>query len=78
MKDNNFLSWVILAIAVILVFGILSFNRIGGYGGMMSRYSMMGGYGYGAMFFGWITWILVIALIIAAIYWLIKSANAKK
>ena len=36
------------------------------------------GYGYSMMFFGWITWILIITLIIAAIYWLIKTANKKK
>jgi len=36
-----------------------------------------GNYGYGMMFFGWIIWILFIALIIAAIYWLVKSANRK-
>ena len=41
-------------------------------------YNMMYGYGYNMMFFGWITWILIIALIIAAIYWLIKTANKKK
>ena len=39
---------------------------------------MMYGYGYNMMFFGWITWILIIALIIATIYWLIKTANKKK
>ena len=48
--------------------------------GMMggARGMMYGGYGYGMMFFGWLTYLLVIALIIAAIYWLIKSANRKK
>ena len=41
-------------------------------------YNMMYGYGYNMMFFGWITWVLIIALIIAAIYWLIKTADKKK
>ncbi len=45
-------------------------------GGMM--YGLYGGYGTGMMLFSWITSILVIALIIAGIYWLIKSANKKK
>ena len=40
--------------------------------------SMMGSYGTGMLFFNWITYLLVIALIIAAIYWLIKSANKKR
>ena len=45
-------------------------------GGMM--YGIYGGYGAGMMLFSWVTYILVIALIIAGIYWLIKSANKKK
>ena len=49
-------------------------------GGMMSGYGnmMYGGYGSGTMIFGWVLSILVIALIAAAIYWLIKSANRRK
>ena len=44
-----------------------------------STYGMMsGGYGSGFMLFGWVTYILVIALIVSAIYWLVKSANKKK
>ena len=42
-------------------------------GGMMYGY-----YGSGMMFFGWITYLLFIALIVAAIYWLIRSANKRK
>ena len=38
---------------------------------------MMGGYGSGMMVFSWVTSLLVIGLIVAAIYWLIKSANKK-
>ncbi|MEK6859756.1 MAG: hypothetical protein AABX54_02980 [Nanoarchaeota archaeon] len=45
-------------------------------GGMM--YGIYGGYGSGMMLFSWVTYILVIALIVAAIYWLIKSAGKKK
>ncbi|VVB77772.1 Uncharacterised protein [uncultured archaeon] len=44
--------------------------------GMMNGF--YGGYGSGFMILSWLTFILVIALIIAAIYWLIKSANKKK
>jgi len=39
---------------------------------------MYGSYGSGMMFFGWITYLLFIALIVAAIYWLIRSANKKR
>lgn len=39
---------------------------------------MYGNYGSGMMFFGWITYLLFIALIGAAIYWLIRSANKRK
>ena len=45
-------------------------------GGMM--YGLYGGYGSGFMILSWITYILIIALIIAAIYWLIKNANRRK
>ena len=51
--------------------------------GMMSMMQMMSGYGSnygfgsGMMILGWITYLLVIILIISAIYWLIKSANKK-
>lgn len=71
-KDNNWI-WI-AAIAIILIFIILGFTNIAGYG---MRGMMYGNYGYGMMLFGWITWILVIALMIAAIYWLFKSANKK-
>lgn len=42
-------------------------------GGMMG-----GGYGYAGIVLSWVTYLLVIALIVAAIYWLVKSANKKK
>ena len=46
---------------------------------MGGAYNMMyGGYGSGMMFLGWISYLLVIALIVAAIYWFLKSANKKK
>ena len=37
-----------------------------------------GGYGTGMMLFSWVTYLLVIALIVAGIYWLIKNANRRK
>jgi len=45
---------------------------MGGYGGMM-----YGSYGSGAMIFGWLIGLLTVGLLIAAIYWMIKSANKK-
>lgn len=75
MKDNNNVwMWIFVAVCVVLLLGLFGFSGFRGYGmgGMM-----YGSYGYGMMFFGWITWVLVIALIIAAIYWLVKSANKR-
>jgi hypothetical protein len=46
--------------------------------GSMMYQMMYGGYGFGFAILSWITSLLVIGLIIAAIYWLIKSANRKK
>jgi hypothetical protein len=50
---------------------------------MAYNYPMMAGmmygqYGAGALVFSWIISLAVIALIVAAIYWLIKSANRRK
>jgi uncharacterized membrane protein len=43
-----------------------------------AMYQMMsGGYGFGFGILSWITSLLFIALIVAAIYWLVKSANRK-
>jgi len=53
----------------------------GGAGGMMSMMNMMtgyGGYGAGTMLLGWITYLLTIGLMIAGIYWLIKTANRRR
>jgi len=38
---------------------------------------MYGQYGLGLGILSWVTSLLVISLIVAAIYWLIKSANKK-
>lgn len=43
--------------------------------GMMSGFN--GSYGWGMMTFSWLFSLLVIALFIAAIYWLVKNANRK-
>jgi hypothetical protein len=52
----------------------------GGYGmmGMMSMMTGYGGYNAGAVLLGWITYLLTIALMIAGIYWLVKTANRKR
>ena len=74
MKNNNTLIWIILAICIVLLLGFFRFAGWRDYG----MIGMMGGnYGYGMMFFGWITWVLVIVFLIAGIYWLINNANKK-
>lgn len=52
----------------------------GGYGmtGMMNMMSGYGGYNAGAVLLSWITYLLTIALMIAGIYWLVKTANKKR
>src|SRR3989344_4905044 len=51
----------------------------GGYGmtGMMQMMTGYGGYNAGTILLSWITYLLTIALIIAGIYWLVKTANRK-
>jgi hypothetical protein len=59
-------------------------NQNYGMGGMMGMMQMMSGSGYagyynsGTILLSWITYLLFIALILSAVYWLIKSANRKK
>ena len=53
----------------------------GGMGGMTGMMNMMtgyGGYNAGAVLLSWITYSLTIALMIAGIYWLVKTANRKR
>ena len=78
IKTNFFIA-IILLIIIFSLFSLAGVSAqtntcpMGGYSGMMSGY-----YGAGGLFFGWITSVLVIILIITAIYWLIKSAQKKK
>lgn len=80
---NKFLIYV-LALSIFSLAGVSAQTDYSncplGYGGMMGGYGgmMSGYYGTGGLFFGWITSVLVIVLIAAAIYWLIKSAQRKK
>ena len=55
-------------------------NAYSGYGmgSMMQAMWGYGGYGGGIIFLSWLTYLLIIALIVCAIYWLIKNANRKK
>ena len=67
-KDNkNLIIVIAVVIGVLLLLGLFGFGFRG--------YGMMTGYDTGFMSFGWIMSILVIVLIIAGIYWLIKNAN---
>lgn len=71
-------QYFLIVLFVISLVGIASAQTYncpmgGGYGGMM-----YGSYGYGAMTLGWIISVLLIVLIVAAIYWLVKNANRRK
>lgn len=46
--------------------------------GSMMYQMMYGGYGLGLGILSWITSLLFIGLLVAGIYWLVKSANRKK
>jgi len=51
---------------------------VGGMTGMMNMMAGYGGYNAGAVLLSWITYLLTIALMIAGIYWLVKTANRKR
>lgn len=70
MKKISILIFVII-ISITAVFAEQNYPTCGGFS-MMSGY-----YGPGFATLSWITYILVIALIIAGIYWLVKSANKR-
>jgi len=64
MKNNETIIWIVIAIAIILIFS--GFNMMG-FGSMMPR---MFGYGFP---FGWIFMALVTAALVLLIIWLIKQ-----
>ena len=67
-KDNyNTIALVIVVVVVLIILGMFGF----GY----RNYGMMGGYNNGFMSFSGIFGILMVVLVIAGIYWLIKNAN---
>ena len=62
---------------VILVIFLFSISLVAAHMGESHSEMMYGAYGGTGMIFGWILYLLVIALIVAAIYWLIKSASSR-
>ncbi len=72
MKNNETITWIVIAIAVIVVFSGFGTMRFGGgYGGMMGM--MYGSYGGGMMFFGWLYGILVLIALVLFIIWIVKQ-----
>lgn len=79
MKYTIFLALAVLTFLTIVPFISADPNDFGTCpmgGGMMNGF--YGGYETGFMIISWLIFILFIALIVSAIYWLIKSANKKK
>jgi len=73
---NKFIWFPLIAIATLSIALVSADPQDFGYGGMMGM--MYGQYGIGFGILSWVTSLLVITLIVAAIYWLVKSANRKK
>ena len=77
MKTNRLILTIVSIFSLVsLVFAADTDNLAGYCGGMMS--GLYGGYGTSFMLVSWIFYIAIIGLIIAGIYWMIKSANSKK
>ena len=65
-KQDNTLTWVIIAVLAVLLFG--GFGMMGfPFGGMMGSYS------YGMFGFGWIFMVLIAVALVLFIVWLIKQ-----
>jgi len=73
MKNNNQWVWIIVAICAVLLISLFGFAGMGGYGMMSSSYGMMGNWGYGMNFFGWLFMLLVVIALVLFIVWLIKQ-----
>ncbi|MDP2925086.1 MAG: hypothetical protein Q8N99_01815 [Nanoarchaeota archaeon] len=73
MKKLLFITTIVLIMG--LIGNVIAQNN--GYTGCFGPGMMYGNYP-GFAILGWITYILFIGLIIAGIYWLIKSANKKR
>ena len=77
MKNNEALMWILVAIAVIVVFSGFGTMRFGGsYGGMMNM--MYGSYGGGMMFFGWLYGILILVALVLFIIWIVKQLQSPR
>jgi len=66
-------AWIVVVVAVIVLFFVLSGLGFGGYGGMMSM--MYGYFGSGMMFFGWLYGLLVLVALVLLIVWLFKQVQ---
>lgn len=67
MKNNETITWILIAIAVIVVFsgfGMMGFP----FGGMMYGY----GFGFGGLFM-----ILILIALVLFIFWLVKELQKK-
>ncbi|MDP2924807.1 MAG: hypothetical protein Q8N99_00380 [Nanoarchaeota archaeon] len=75
MKKMIFIIVFVLVLA--LIGNILAQNNVNSCPMGGAAYSLNGSYGSGTMILSWTFSILLIILIIAGIYWFIKSANHK-
>ena len=71
-RKENMKNFILTGFFSLILMGIVSAHLGESHGEIMH-----GAYGGTGMLFGWIFYLIVIALIIAAIYWLIKSANSR-
>ena len=82
-KLNLKLFYIVLAVfSLVTLFGSVEIvsadpGYFGGCGMMNGGYPGFWGYGTGMMYFGFITWLLVIAALILFIVWIIKQTSKK-
>jgi len=71
MTENN--TWIIVIIAIAILFFLFSGFGMGGFGGMMGNYSFSGMWIFGFLFMA-----LILVALILFIVWLIKQLQDKK
>ena len=72
MKNNQTLTWIIIAVTALLFLSFaMGWGGYGGYGGMMGYNNMMN---WGGMWiFGWFFMTLVVIALVLFIVWLVQQ-----
>lgn len=78
MVKINILLNIVICFGILIALSSVACAGSEVYGGCGMMQGLYGGYGGGMMLLYWVTWVLVVTLIISAICWLVKSASRRR